>query len=166
MPRKIVIVPSVTTIGGISSFHTKMPLIAPRNAPRNSEIAIITGTGRSGAATLIIAQTMPVRARFAATDRSIQRVRITTICPSARMISGEVSVNTPIRFDGATKPANRVEINARSARMAPKRIASRDLRKVMPRLLQGRCPLRGAQVFRGSGHRPAVRRRCGLRASR
>ena len=41
--------------------------------------AMIAGIGKSGIATFSIATAMPVSARFAATDRSIQRVMMTTI---------------------------------------------------------------------------------------
>ena len=125
IPRKIVMVPRVTTMGGMASFHTKSPLIAPMIAPSRIAIAIIIGIGRPGIATLTIATAIPVSARFAATDRSMQRVRITTICPNARIISGAVSLNTLARLDGVTKPANREEIRIRSNRIAPANTPSR-----------------------------------------
>ncbi len=100
MPRKIVIVPSVTTIGGMLSFQTSKPLNMPMSAPSPMATTRITGTGTPGAATFSIATTMPVSARFAATDRSMHLVRITTIWPSASRISGEVSLKTLARFDG------------------------------------------------------------------
>ncbi len=46
---------------------------------------------------------MPDRARFAATERSMPRVRITTICASAIMNSTEVSVSMSPMFCGAMK---------------------------------------------------------------
>ncbi|MCY1251177.1 hypothetical protein D9M72_649100 [compost metagenome] len=53
---------------------------------------MMTGIGRPGNAAFSIAATMPESARFAAIDRSMQRVRITAIWPSARMIRIEVSL--------------------------------------------------------------------------
>ena len=102
MPRKMVMVPSVTTMGGMSSFHTRMPLNMPITAPSVTATTRITATGKPGKATLIIDTTMPVSARLAATERSMHLVRITIIWPMARRISGEVSLNTSARFDGAT----------------------------------------------------------------
>ena len=79
IPRKMVIVPSVTTIGGISSFQTSMPLKAPIKVPRPIATIMITTTGTPGATTLIIATTIPVKARFAATLKSMHFVNITII---------------------------------------------------------------------------------------
>ena len=79
IPLNIVIVPSVTTIGGISNFQTKRPLKAPITAPSPTATIIITTTGTPGAATLIIATTRPVNAKFAATLKSMHLVRITII---------------------------------------------------------------------------------------
>ena len=88
-------------------------------------MAMIIGIGSPGTATFSIATAMPVSARFAATDRSMQRVRMTTIWPKARMINGAVSLNTLAKLDGATKPENRVAISASSRRIAALKMVSR-----------------------------------------
>ena len=79
MPRKIVIVPSVTTIGGIASFQTRIPLNIPSRVPKPMAMSTMKITGRPGAAMLIRDTTIPVSARLAATDRSMHFVRITII---------------------------------------------------------------------------------------
>ena len=76
-----------------------MPMIVPST----SAMTRMTGTGMPGDATLMSATTMPVSARLAATDRSMHLVRMTIICPSAKRISGEVSLKTPARLDGVIK---------------------------------------------------------------
>ena len=128
VPRKIVIVPRVTTIGGISSFQTRMPFTIPSSAPNATAMTMIMGTGSPGIATLIIETTMPVRARFAATLRSIQRVRITIIWPMANRISGAVSLKTLARFDGVMNAGKRVAMITRRRAIAPVRSTSRDMR--------------------------------------
>ena len=51
---------------------------------------------------------MPARARFAATDRSIERVRSTGICARASRIRIDVSSSTLFRFVGVTNWGKRV----------------------------------------------------------
>ena len=51
-------------------------------------------------------------------DRSIERVRMTAIWPSARMIRIEVSLKTVARLAGRAKPGKRVATSAISAAMA------------------------------------------------
>ena len=48
-------------------------------------MTISSGIGIAGCAAFSIATTMPVKQRLEAIDRSIDRVRMTTIWPSARM---------------------------------------------------------------------------------
>jgi hypothetical protein len=79
VPRKMVMVPSVTTMGGMFNFHTSRPLNMPKAVPKPTATTTVTTNGRSGAATFIIATAMPVSARLAATDRSMHLVRITII---------------------------------------------------------------------------------------
>lgn len=88
----MVSVPRVTTIGGMSSFQTSAPLIMPSKVPSATAARMISGIGRPGKAAFSIAATMPESARLAAIERSMQRVRITAIWPSARMIRIDVSL--------------------------------------------------------------------------
>jgi hypothetical protein len=50
---------------------------------------------------------MPVNDRFAATDRSMDLVRITAIWPSARIIRMDVSLKMLARLSGEAKPGAR-----------------------------------------------------------
>ncbi len=112
-------------MGGMDSFQTRIPFTAPIIAPSASAMTMMTGMGKPGMATLIMATAMPVRARLAATDKSMQRVRITTICPNASMINGAVSLNTLARFPGATKPEKREATSMSKTRIAVARMVSR-----------------------------------------
>ncbi|MCY1303054.1 hypothetical protein D9M70_527430 [compost metagenome] len=67
-------------------------MIIPSNAPSAIAASIISGIGRPGKAAFSIAATMPESARLAAIERSMQRVRIPAIWPSARMMRIEVSL--------------------------------------------------------------------------
>ena len=60
--------------------------------------------GTPGKAALSMAATMPVSARLAAMERSIERVRMTAIWPSARIIKIDVSLKTVARLTGRAKP--------------------------------------------------------------
>jgi len=68
---------------------------------------------------------MPVRARFAATDRSIERVRSTGICARASRIRIDVSSSTLFRFVGVTNWEKRVPMAPLSNRVRSRRLASR-----------------------------------------
>ena len=105
-------VPSVTTIEGIPSLQTSSPLMAPSASPMSSAAAISSPRGISGCAALSMATAMPVNVRLAAIDRSMDLVRITTICPSERMTKIAVSLNTDTRFAGLAKAGKRTEIIA------------------------------------------------------
>ena len=64
-------------------------------APIASAVSTSTGIGIEGMDALSMAVHMPVSARLDAIDRSIQRVNMTAIWPSAKMINIDVSLNTP-----------------------------------------------------------------------
>ena len=153
-PLKMVNVPSVTTIGGMSSFHTNSPLILPSKAPSTIASTTNKGIGIAGAVALSMAVHMPTSARLAAMDRSMQRVRMTAICPSARIISIDVSLKT---LDSDLMDANcgkRRYTRAISATSANANRASREaVRRIMRRwFLQCRqLPLPMLQVLRLHG---------------
>src|SRR6266545_4534796 len=81
----MLIVPSVTTMAGISRNAIRVPLSAPRKRPRPSERRSVSPTGMSGCALDRRAMTIPVSAMFAATERSMPRVRSASIWASAMM---------------------------------------------------------------------------------
>ena len=115
----MVSVPSVTTIDGMLSFQTSRPLTAPRIAPLIAAMASKIGTGMPGYAAFRSATIMPDKARVAAIDRSIERVRITTIWPKARITRIEVLLNISSKLEVAPKPGARnvtPKINTASAR--------------------------------------------------
>ena len=70
--------------------------------------------------------TIPVNAKLAATDRSIHFVRITIICPIAKRISGEVSLNTDARLVGVIKAGNLLAIIPSTMAIARSKSASRE----------------------------------------
>jgi len=59
----------------LALISTRFPgFIAPNKAPKLTAAIRVMMIGKSGAAVLSIATAMPVRARLAATDKSMQRV--------------------------------------------------------------------------------------------
>src|SRR4051812_15945807 len=74
---------------------------------------------------------MPEKARLAATDRSIDLVRITIIWASARMIRIAVSLKMPDRLPADPKPGARVEKASTIRAMIRKRSVSRFFNKVV-----------------------------------
>jgi len=87
---------------------------------------VATAMGMPGMAAFSIATTMPLSARLAAMERSMQRVRITAVWPSARMMRMAVSLKTWARLSGLMNPGKRAAISASSAAMAIASKASRD----------------------------------------
>ena len=126
MPLKMVMVPNVTTIDGMLNFQTRRPFSAPKKVPMPIAIKIKMAIGRSGAMPFVIATIIPDRARLAATERSMHFVKITIIWPMAKIIRGEVSLNTANNFLGSIKAGNRVAIKPSAIKIAAERMASRD----------------------------------------
>ncbi len=160
-PRKIVIVPSVTTIEGIPSFQTRSPLMLPRVAP--SPIAARSTSGSGTPAPFSNAATIPHSARLAATERSMHFVRMTIIWPSASSIRGAVSLNTFARLAGSTKAGNRRVTIPMVRMIASASSASRCIRRIMRPPPVRRRPAQGP---RASSAHPSPRPRCAPRASR
>jgi len=102
IPRKIASVPSVTTIGGMPSPAISAPLTSPKPRPIAKPRTAKASAGRPGWARATIAVSIPVRARLAATERSMPRVRITAIWASAIMNRKAVSFMVPARLSGVT----------------------------------------------------------------
>jgi hypothetical protein len=113
-------VPSVTTMEGMPTKATSAPLRKPSHAPTAVATRIVAMTGSWGACSESRATTMPERARFAATDRSMPRVRITTIWARAIMARMAVSVSTPLRLPGVRNTGAR----APTASTSPTRISA------------------------------------------
>ena len=105
-PRYTDIVPSVTTMGGRRSFQTSSPLTAPSAAPHAVARSTSGHTPSSAASRLTLATIMPQSARFAATDRSIPRTMMTSICPSASITRMAPSSQSSARLRGVAKPGN------------------------------------------------------------
>ena len=126
MPLKMVMLPNVTTIDGMLNFQTRRPFSAPKTVPMPIAIKIKMAIGRSGAMPFVIATIIPERARLAATERSMHFVKITIIWPMAKIIRGEVSLNTANNFLGSIKAGNRVAIKPSAIKIAAERMASRD----------------------------------------
>ena len=118
-------VPSVTTMGGSRSFQTSRPLNAPSIPPASSVNSSTGTTPASGKARLKSAASMPHSARFAATDRSMPRTRMTSICPSASMMRIAVSSSSPARLRGAAKPGNATVTAASNASVSSANSRSR-----------------------------------------
>ena len=79
-------------------------------------MTMIAGIGSSGWARETRAQIMPTKAKLAATDKSMPRVRMTTICASVSMNRKLVSVSTPTRLSGVTKTGARKPMATISAK--------------------------------------------------
>ncbi len=160
----MVSVPSVTTMGGMPSHQTRTPLSEPRNAPMPTAMTIRSGSGMPGKAALVIATAMPVKARLAATERSMDFVRMTAIWPSARMMRMEVSLKMLTRLPGRPKPGARIAKPAIMTMMIPASSHSRFLsRRCMLAPLR-HCRWRRAPAFPGKNRRVRTGPPSGLRA--
>ena len=161
-PRYTDMVPSVTTMGGSRSFQTSRPLIAPSIPPASSVNSSTGATPASGNARLKSAASMPQSARFAATERSMPRTRMTSICPSASMMRIEVSSSTPARLRGVAKPGKATVTAASNASVSSTSFRSRratsdqlrsalNIRRRSQRATGFRCWLRRARIPRAAG---------------
>ena len=90
-------------MGGMPSSATRLPFTRPKPRPITSPAMTKTTDGSSGCARPSMAVSMPVRARLAATDRSMPRVRITIIWAMAIMNKKAVSFSVDTRLSGVPK---------------------------------------------------------------
>src|ERR1044071_8399900 len=150
----MLIVPRVTTIGGMPTPAISTALIAPAIRPSASELPTMSTTGSSGQARDISAVTMPTSAMVAAIDRSMPPVitaSIWTIAIIARMPPSVISVSRLVA--DRNTGARRVTAAIIAARMATS-TASRRCSGLRMRALRGRRGVPG----RGRDDGPGVER--------
>src|SRR5665213_1670409 len=88
---------------------------------------------------------MPVKQRFAAVERSIDLVRMTDICASAKIIRMELSLKACAKFLGVANSADLVATPAIKIAMASANSISRDLNR---RAITRQFPPRHAPIVR------------------
>src|SRR4051812_3340369 len=143
-------------MGGMPIFQTSRPLIAPSIAPMPRAAAISSGSGTDGNAAFSIATAIPVKERLAATERSMDLVRITAIWPSARMIRMDVSLKILARLLGEEKPGA-LDVNAAiSTTMIPARTNSRYFSKRVIVRLSDPCLARSHVACCGAHQRLGI----------
>src|SRR5918992_1616478 len=102
-PRKMYSVPSVTTIAGTFPTVTSRPLTTPKPAPSATPKSTISGIARSGEPRIVSAQTNAVNPTIEPTERSMFRVRTTSVWPTATIERSETDSRISSMFPGRRK---------------------------------------------------------------